>query len=119
MITFVMVPMGQSSYIEHGDSNPVFGPIDNLWGKSCRFSPLWSTGPGGNPIGPSTLLRMVSLPFECLRAGLRVSLSRTLSLSNRSNHFVPASRGGVYIECKCRMQLEQSRTNNDSEEVKK
>ena len=32
--------------------------------------------PFGNPIGPSTLLRMVSL----------------------SNHFVPASRGGVYIE---------------------
>ncbi len=31
---------------------------------------------GGNPIGPSTLLRMVSL----------------------SNHSVPASRGGVYIE---------------------
>ncbi len=31
--------------------------------------------PFGNPIGPSTLLRMVSL----------------------SNHFVPASRGGVYI----------------------
>ncbi len=32
--------------------------------------------PFGNPIGPSTLLGMVSL----------------------SNHFVPASRGGVYIE---------------------
>ncbi len=32
--------------------------------------------PFGNPIGPSTLLRMVSL----------------------SNHFVLASRGGVYIE---------------------
>ncbi|MFB3121789.1 MAG: hypothetical protein ACE10H_06335, partial [Candidatus Binatia bacterium] len=46
-------------------------------GKSYRFFPLWSHGPrlhGGNPIGPSTLLRMVSL----------------------SNHFVPASRGGVY-----------------------
>ena len=38
-----------------------------------------SNGPqlhGGTPIGPSTLLRMVSL----------------------SNHFVPASRGGVYIK---------------------
>ncbi len=34
--------------------------------------------PFGNPIGPSTLLRMVSV----------------------SNHFVPASRGGVYIESK-------------------
>ncbi len=96
--------------------------------ESCRFSPLWSEAPrtpargfltqmaklsvafsppslrlrrallvihtrpsgrsilakesnglrlhGGNPIGPSTLLRMVSL----------------------SNHFVPDSRGGVYIE---------------------
>ncbi len=43
----------------------------------------------GNPIGPSTLLRMVSLPFEGLRA---------VSLSNRSNHFVPASRGGVTLE---------------------
>ncbi len=64
---------------------------------------------------------MVSLPFEGLMvrvphhdpehgrrvmARLRVSprlssverLSRTLSLSNRSNHFVPASRGGCYIE---------------------
>ncbi len=45
--------------------------------------------PFGNPIGPSTLLRMVSLPFEGLRA---------VSMSNRSNHFVPASKGGVYIE---------------------
>ena len=34
--------------------------------------------PFENPIGPSTLLRMVSLP----------------------NHFVPASRGGVYIKSK-------------------
>ncbi len=56
--------------------------------------------PFGNPLGPSTLLRIVSLPFEGLRAGLRVSLSRTLSLSNRSNHFVPASRGGVYMGIK-------------------
>jgi hypothetical protein len=47
-------PQKQSSYIEHGDSNPVVGPIDNLWGESYRFSPLWSNGPrlhGGNPIG--------------------------------------------------------------------
>jgi len=45
--------------------------------------------PFGNPIGPSTLLRMVSFPFEGLRA---------MILSNWSNHFVPASRGGVYTE---------------------
>ncbi|MCH8055627.1 MAG: hypothetical protein IH857_05685 [Deltaproteobacteria bacterium] len=44
--------------------------------------------PFGNPIGPSTLLRMVSLPFEGLGA---------LSYIDGSNHFVPASRGGVYI----------------------
>ncbi len=47
--------------------------------------------PFGNPIGPSTLLRMVSLPFEGLRA---------LSYIDGSNHFVPASRGGVNIESK-------------------
>jgi hypothetical protein len=32
----------------------VVDPIDNLWGKSYRFSPLWSNGSqlhGGNPIG--------------------------------------------------------------------
>ncbi len=61
-------------------------------GESCRFSLPVEYGPrllGETPIGPSTLLRMVSLPFEGLRA---------VSLSNRSNHFVPASRGGVYIE---------------------
>ncbi len=60
-------------------SNTGFESPCSTNGESCRFSPLWSNGPrlhGGNPIGPSTLLRMVSL----------------------SNHFVPASRGGVYIE---------------------
>ena len=61
--------------------------------------------PFGYPIGPSTLLRMVSLPFE----GLRVRQAHptpkypeedrgAVSLPNRSNHFVPASRGGVYIK---------------------
>ncbi len=50
--------------------------------------------PFGYPIGPSTLLRMVSLLFEGLRA---------MSLSNRSNHFVRASRGGVYIESPAHM----------------
>jgi len=74
------------SYIEHGVRIPMFDQRGEL-----------ALLPFGYPIGPSTLLRMVSLPFEGLRAGLRVSLSRTLSLSNRSNHFVPASRGGVYI----------------------
>ncbi len=61
------------------------------WGELSLLPPV-DNGPqlhGGNPIGPSTLLRMVSLPFEGLR---------TVSLSNRSNHFVPASRGGCYIE---------------------
>ncbi len=52
-----------SSYIEHGILILVFDQRGEL--------PLL---PFGNPIGPSTLLRMVSL----------------------SNHFVPASRGGVY-----------------------
>ncbi len=41
-----------------------------------------------SPLGPSTLLRMVSLPFEGLR---------TVSLSNRSNHFVPASEAGFTL----------------------
>jgi len=45
--------------------------------------------PFGNPIGPSTVLRMVSLPFEYLRA---------MSQVEWSNHFVLASRGGVYTE---------------------
>ncbi len=61
-------------------------------GESRRFSLPVEYGPrfhGGTPIGPSTVLRMVSLPFEGLRA---------VSLSNRSNHFVPASRDGIYIE---------------------
>ncbi len=61
-------------------SNTGFESSCSIKGESYRFSPLWSNGPrlhGGNPIGPSTLLRMVSL----------------------SNYFVLAStRGGVYIE---------------------
>ncbi len=72
--------------------------------------------PFGNPIGPSTLLRMVNLPIESLMVrvphhdpehggsiflttlSLPFESLRAVSLSNRSNHFVSASRGGVYIK---------------------
>ncbi len=57
----------ESSYFEHGVWFPVFDQRGEL-----------SLLPFGYPIGPSTLLRMVSL----------------------SNHFVPVSRGGVTIESK-------------------
>jgi hypothetical protein len=66
-------------------SNVGFESPRSTKGESCRFSPLWSNGPqlhGGNPIGPSTLLRMVSL----------------------SNHFVAASRGGIYIKLKGKVE---------------
>ncbi len=66
--------LGIKSYRTRG-LNPRVRPM----GRAAASPPLWSNGPRlheGNPIGPSTLLRMVSL----------------------SNHFVPASRGGVYIK---------------------
>jgi len=58
-------------------SNPVFDQRRKLpLLPPCGVMDRYSTG--GTLIGPSTLLWMVSL----------------------SNHFVPASRGGVYIESK-------------------
>jgi hypothetical protein len=72
----------------------VIDPIDNLWGKSYRFSPLWSNGPqlhGGNPIGnvpaPSRGI-IIKFFFVSFVLFVVIFLSRYILLS-------PSRKGGL------------------------
>ncbi len=71
----------KSSYIEHGVLIPVIGSRGDLWGESCRFSPLDTP----SALCPQLFDQRGELPL--LPFGYPIG-------------FVPASRGEVYIKSK-------------------